>query len=80
MSPVKYELGFISYKTAFFIAEGQTGNAWEPSKPMINSFPPHPKCHSLPPTSLSLHSLHSHRREKPQILHSIIWLGSVAET
>jgi hypothetical protein len=24
--------------------------------------------------------LHSHRREKPQILHSINWLGSVAET
>jgi hypothetical protein len=67
MSPVKYELDFyipehdILLRVKYLhLPEGQTGNAWEPSKPMLNSFP------SLP-CSVShyrpLFSLHSHRRE-----------------
>jgi hypothetical protein len=50
VSPVKYELGFyiaegdilhslVPVKT-LQLPEGQTGNAWEPSKPMIYSVPP----------------------------------------
>jgi hypothetical protein len=46
------------------LPEGQTGNAWEPSKPMINSVSLALSVSHYHPTSLSLSSLlsHSHRR------------------
>jgi hypothetical protein len=73
VSSARYELDFISQKTTFFIdivpvkslqlPEGQTGNAWEPSKPMINSVPPPPVV-SLTTTHFSVFIVfHRHRRE-----------------